>query len=257
MTPIRRVSILHGLLGHPDALASFARSVSDVLGVPARVVLLPGHGESPWGTESRSFEEVVAALAARAFPEGAHEELVLGYSLGGRLALGLLAVAPPAAVLAVGAHLGLREPAERLARRRWDLEKASRVRELGIEAFADEWERESIFATQQGLPPERRSEQQRARGRHRPEAIAWAFDVLGTGNMPDLHPRVSAHRERVTLVAGALDARFVAHYHAHPELSVIVIPHAGHNILLERPEALLGPLGAALRREPVAVGASS
>jgi 2-succinyl-6-hydroxy-2,4-cyclohexadiene-1-carboxylate synthase len=247
---VRRVSLLHGLLGHPDALLAFTGAVSDALGVPTRAVLLPGHGESPWGTEHRSFDEVVDALWARAFPDGGERELVVGYSLGGRLALGMLARANPAAVLAIGAHLGLRDPEERRARRRWDLDQAARVREFGVEAFAAEWEREPLFATQQALPPEQRLEQRRVRCRHRPEAIAWAFDVLGTGSMPDLLPRVSAQRDRVTLVAGALDSKFVAHYHACPELSVIVVPNAGHNVLLERPDVLLAALRAVARGVP-------
>jgi 2-succinyl-6-hydroxy-2,4-cyclohexadiene-1-carboxylate synthase len=255
--PFRRVTLLHGLLGHPESLASFAGAVSDALGVPARAVLLPGHGESPWGTDHRSFDEVVDALATRVFPAGAEEELVVGYSLGGRLALGLLARTQPAAILAIGAHLGLGDPDERSARRRWDLQQAERVRELGIEAFAAEWEQEPIFATQQTLLPARLAEQRRARARHLPEAIAWAFDVLGTGSMPDLSPRLAPHRERVTLVAGALDAKFVSHYQAALELSVIVVPNAGHNVLLERPDALLATLRAVSHGEPISKRAAT
>jgi 2-succinyl-6-hydroxy-2,4-cyclohexadiene-1-carboxylate synthase len=236
---LRRVSVLHGLLGHPEALGPFCSSVTAALDVPTRAVLLPGHSESPWGMEHRSFEEVVLALASNAFLNGADDELIVGYSLGGRLALGLLAHVEPAAVVVIGAHLGIADPQERLSRRRWDLEKAAQVRDLGVEKFAGEWEQEPLFASQRALPEATLAVQRRARSRHLAEGIAWCFDVLGTGQMPELLPRVRAHRSRVQIVVGAKDAKFIAHYEAFPELSPIVVPQAGHNVLLERPEALV------------------
>ena len=67
-----------------------ARLLSESLDVPIRCSLLPGHGPAPWGLELKSYEAVVESLARRLFPDGdASGQLLAGYSLGGRLALGV------------------------------------------------------------------------------------------------------------------------------------------------------------------------
>src|SRR2546426_11494466 len=99
--------LLHGFAGAPESWDAVVARLRDATVVgPA----LTGHGAplaADWDAE-------VARLGAL-LPDGAH---VCGYSLGGRLALGLLAAYPHkiARATLIGAHSGIVDDAERAAR---------------------------------------------------------------------------------------------------------------------------------------------
>lgn len=249
---VRSVTLLHGFLGLPSSLSGFARALRTELGVPIRSVLLPGHGSSPWGLEASTFDAAVSALRDRVFTRAADGEVLVGYSMGGRLALALGAAEPGVArVIAIGAHLGIRDEAERASRVSEDDRRADAVCELGLERFAETWSSEPIFASQRGLAHDVLSEQALARASHTERGIAWALRTLSTGRMPDLRERLEASRTQVALLAGSLDAKFVAHHASVerarlPNVRVGVVPGCGHNTVLEDLSGSVAAVRAAL-----------
>jgi 2-succinyl-6-hydroxy-2,4-cyclohexadiene-1-carboxylate synthase len=216
-----------------------ARLLGESLDVPIRCSLLPGHGPSPWGLELGSYSEVVDALAQRLFPDGdASGQLLAGYSLGGRLALGVaLRVRGLRGVVAFGAHLGLTSESERSERQRWDDQMAAQVRRDGVERFFSQWAELPLFASQRSLPADVLAEQTAIRNGHSAAGISWAFSALGTGRMPNLLPELLASSLNITLVAGSLDAKFCELYQplVGSSLRVIRLEGAGHNAFLEDP----------------------
>lgn len=237
-TQAPRVVFLHGMLGQP--------SMFDAVRPPGSLALtLPGHGLAPWGTQFSTFDEVVGALAGKIAARTARAPLVLvGYSLGGRLALGLCAAASRFGlrirdVVTVGAHLGL-DAEQRAERRAWDRDMAELVRSRGLAAFVDQWQALPLFATQS---PAQRERQRAGREQHDPTAIAWAFEAMGTGAMPSLAARLASpdRAARLHLCAGALDTKFTAIVHAAAKqlrrCDAHVVPDAGHNVVLEQPKA--------------------
>jgi 2-succinyl-6-hydroxy-2,4-cyclohexadiene-1-carboxylate synthase len=231
------VTFLHGFLGAPEQAAAFAAKLP--VGISVEAFVLPGHGPRPWTPEG-SFTEIAGAMAQAL---AAHERRVLlGYSLGGRLALAMAAVAPDAfrSVIAVGAHLGFAHASEREERRRIDAARAELVRREGLGAFVDAWEKEPLFATQASVPASLLDEQRRWRSLHTTEGVAWSLEHLGTAEMPRLDPARGA--TRVALVAGGLDEKFAAIARdaawGSATLGAAIIPGVGHNVVLEAPEAL-------------------
>lgn len=234
----RRLVLLHGMLGQPSMFDGIRSNRSVAL-------VLPGHGPQPWGTQFASFDEVVSALAGKIVAKVARAPMVLvGYSLGGRLALALAAAASRFGlritdVVTVGAHLGLDEE-QRAERRAWDQEMAARVRNEGMQSFVDYWETLPLFATQSSA---QRSCQRSGRELHDPASIAWAFETMGTGAMPSLAPRLASpdRAARLHLVAGAFDSKFTRIAQAAADrlrrCEAHAIPGAGHNVVLEQPEA--------------------
>jgi 2-succinyl-6-hydroxy-2,4-cyclohexadiene-1-carboxylate synthase len=238
------VLLLHGLLGGPEA---FGEVVSE-LSYPGAILAarLPGHGASP-SVVPDGFEQAVAAIA-RAI---ARPALLVGYSLGGRLALGLAALHPRKVrgVIAVGAHLGIEDPKLRAERSEWERAQSELLLRVGLDAFVRQWEELPVFATQrelgesQGRVGEVRLARQRAmRLSHEARGIALAITRLGSGRMPLLSQKLAQHRVFVLMVAGERDRSFdahaerasdaSAHVHAH------VVPSVGHNVALEAPATL-------------------
>jgi len=104
--PSERCVLIHGFAGSPASWDAVVERLPEDWSVlrPA----LAGHDPlAGWPQEVRSFEDEVDRLAHEIGP--GPPSLLCGYSLGGRLALGLLARHPGrfAAALVIGAHPGL------------------------------------------------------------------------------------------------------------------------------------------------------
>ncbi|MCB1058004.1 MAG: hypothetical protein KDD11_21090, partial [Acidobacteria bacterium] len=130
-----------------------------------------------------------------------------GYSLGGRLALGLLAAHPDrfSGATLIGTNPGLATEGDGTARRVGDETWARQLEDQGLDAFLDAWESQPLFATQS---PEQRRCQRHLRARLDAPALAAALRALGLAEMPDYRSRLAALELPVTLVAGEADAKF-------------------------------------------------
>lgn len=229
--------LLHGLLGSPavfHGLVARSNHPGEMLALE-----LPGHGVPPRPMPS-SFEHCVDELSRELPP---HSVLV-GYSLGGRIALGIAARHPRLVhgVVAVGAHPGISCDRERRERLAWELAQRELLAREGLVAFVRQWEELPLFASQRSLDRERLAAQRATRLGHDPRGIAAALAVLGTGSMPSLLQGLGAGRVPVLMLAGAGDPRFVAlareAQRVAPNVLARVLDGSGHNVVLEAPEAL-------------------
>ena len=192
----------------------------------------------------RRFEDEVDRLA-RALPPAAGGDCHLaGYSMGARLALGLLARHRRrfASATLIGVHPGLASAGERRARQASDEALARRLESEGLERFIDHWQSLPLFRTQAGLPPAVLAAQRRQRLRHDPAGLAYALRLLGLGQMPDYRAELARLELPIRLLAGELDGKFrrlgESMAEALPQAEVEVVPGAGHNLLLEAPRAV-------------------
>lgn len=230
--------LLHGLTGGPESFDALARE----LPAGARLVrpLLAGHGPCPTLPERWAGE--VSRLVGLLEDEGVEGAHLVGYSMGGRLGWSLLDAAPArfSRATLIGAHPGLATRAEREARRAEDQRWIELLERDGLDAFLAAWEALPLWRSQASLPAELEREQRRVRRQHQPSALAAALRALGLAEMPPARPE--RIRVPVTLVVGALDQRHLAlASELAPKLPrgrCRVVPDAGHNVLLERPQAL-------------------
>ncbi len=249
--------LLHGFTGSPqswDPVITRATLEQD----PQRPALL-GH-RSDWRKfEVGSFTEEVERLCALASSRR-RPRLLAGYSLGARVAAGMLATAPElfdGAVL-IGVHPGLSDEAARHERREADAANAQALRTEGLSAFISRWEKQPLFATQAALPAEITAQQREIRLKHDPEGLARSLEILGLGAMPCYSRALRATPVPTTLMAGGKDTKFrtlatdLAARGAH--LDAIIVDGAGHNLLMEAREAVAEALRRAERR---AVGGAS
>ncbi len=91
-----RVAFLHGLFGQGRNWMQIAKAVSGPHGADARCLLLdlPDHGRSPW-SEEFSLTAYAAAVAATLRTAGGEDRwVVVGHSLGGKVAMALAITDP-------------------------------------------------------------------------------------------------------------------------------------------------------------------
>ena len=225
---------LHGFTGSPLSW-DFLPERTGLL-APALV----GHAGAIDDAPVASFDDELDRLATWLPDSGtAH---VLGYSMGARLALGL-AVRHPARVsrlTLVSGHPGLTSDTERLARRASDAAWCELLSARGLPAFVDVWEAQPLWATQAGLTDRAREQKRRERLSHSAQGLVHALRCTGLAEMPVYGLQLPEIRVPVTLIAGESDTKFSALACAMalrlPRARLEILPGAGHDLLLERPE---------------------
>jgi 2-succinyl-6-hydroxy-2,4-cyclohexadiene-1-carboxylate synthase len=168
------------------------------------------------------------------------DDIVLGYSLGGRLAVQALAAGmiAPRALLLLSTHPGLQSAAERAARLSHDAAWAERFRTEHWQTVMAAWNAQALF---RGVPLA-------------PEDVApWRSEIVrgftqwSLGHQPDLRARLAATACPMLWLAGEDDPKFVALAHraaeSIPQARAVVLAQAGHRVAVQAP----GATAAALR----------
>lgn len=230
--------LLHGFTGAPDSWAEVRRHLAtrDILAPP-----LLGHDGTPGQTDVRTFGDEVDRLAGVVLARGQDRPHVVGYSMGGRVALGLLIRHPRLfrGATLIGASPGLGDEPERQARARRDEEWARLLEDQGLPTFVAAWEALPLWGSQEAVPARSLAHQRLIRRSHDPLGLARALRVIGLASMPDYRPALAAIDAPVRLVAGERDRKFVALAREMadllPDAELRTVGDAGHNVVLERP----------------------
>jgi 2-succinyl-6-hydroxy-2,4-cyclohexadiene-1-carboxylate synthase len=205
---------------------------------------LIGHGRSfaPADPARYTMERCVADLLGLLDELGLACVDLLGYSMGGRVALQLAAAAPERVghLILESASPGLAEPGERAARMASDETLAAWIEQEGLEWFVDHWAAIPLFASQAALPAAVRAELRARRLRGSTCGYANSLRGMGTGRQTSLWGRLPQLAMPTLLISGELDVKYVAlgaqMAALLPNTRHIVVPAAGHTVHLEQPE---------------------
>ncbi|TAK22429.1 MAG: 2-succinyl-6-hydroxy-2,4-cyclohexadiene-1-carboxylate synthase [Chloroflexota bacterium] len=238
----RTLLALHGFTGsvatwHPF-LAEFSRHVS-ILAVDAL-----GHGgsDAPSDPTRYAVAEAVLDLAAVLERFSIDAVVLLGYSMGGRVALEFALTFPERtrSLILESASPGIVHPRERRVRQSTDAKLAEIAEQRGIAAFVDRWELAPIFASQRAMPDDRRAALRAGRLAQNPCGLANSLRGAGQGVAPEAWSRLGDLAMPVKLIVGALDEKYVAIGQKMTTVisrnDLTIVPDAGHSVHLETPE---------------------
>ncbi|PAP77902.1 alpha/beta fold hydrolase [Rubrivirga marina] len=238
------VVLLHGFLGRGADWDSVR------LGLPTdwdvHAPDLPGHGSAHALPEAAHTVDGAADLVAS--QAEAPVDLV-GYSMGGRLALHVAVTRPEAVrrLVLISASPGLRAEAERAERRALDAARAAEIA-ADLPAFVDRWYRMPLFS----LPDDLRHRLTADRIAHNdPAGLGRSLEGMGTGAQPSHWDALAGIRAPTLAVAGARDAKFVRLAQQMAEaggFETAIVPGAAHLLPAEAPDALAALLTDFLTR---------
>lgn len=237
------ILLLHGFTGnrtHWDTLTDILHTEYQVITVD-----LIGHGDtdSPPNHARYSMHHVADDLMQLLAHLGINQCHLLGYSMGGRLALYTALHHPQfiRSLILESSSAGLRTEFERQTRRASDNALADKIESLGIDWFADFWATLSLWDSQQSLPQNIRDTQHQQRKSNNTVGLANSLRGMGTGVQPSLWDQLSTVYAPTTLITGALDTKFCAinteMQTALPNATHHTLLNVGHNTHLENPDA--------------------
>lgn len=233
--------LLHGFTGDTSSWEPFVNAWD---GHRLIMVDIVGHGrsDSPADPERYSMAHAVTDLCAVLDALAVDRAAVLGYSMGGRVALHFALDAPTrvSALILESASAGIASASEREKRVESDNALADDIERDGIKAFADRWQALSLFDSQGRLPAYVLAAQRERRISQSPLGQANSLRGMGTGRQSYLQPRLGELSMPTLLLAGALDTRYATLAHEMGALiadsRVEIIPDAGHAAHLEKPD---------------------
>lgn len=234
--------LLHGFTGSAANWEPHLPLFSDQFSVISVDILGHGRTDSPSNPSHYTMPQVAADIIALLDGWRIKQTALLGYSMGGRLALYLACHYPDrfSHLILESSSPGLPTAAERAARRQNDESLANWIEANGIPAFVDKWESLPLWHSQQQLPEAVRQQLRRQRLQNSSVGLANSLRGMGTGAQPSLWPQLGALTLPTLLIVGDLDTKFVTINEKMevqlPNGRLHIIPRAGHITHLERPE---------------------
>lgn len=229
---------LHGFTGSET---TFERTSSKLQHHRHLRIELAGHGLAAqsacsYAEQVNDLIGIVTVLDIKGFA-------VVGYSMGGRLALGLACTYPERVTHLVleSSSPGLRTQTEQVARREHDERLAQRLEQEGLEAFITFWEKIPLFASQQQLPTHQRLKLRQQRLHNSVAGLSASLRGMGTGAQPSYWSELSQLTCPILSVVGRLDAKYrqlsSEMQAVQPQLEIATVANAGHIVHFEAPEA--------------------
>ncbi|MEW6411456.1 MAG: 2-succinyl-6-hydroxy-2,4-cyclohexadiene-1-carboxylate synthase [Candidatus Zixiibacteriota bacterium] len=230
---------LHGFMGSSLDWQDIADCFAEKYGIIA--LDLPGHGQTVATTD----DDYTMPRCASGIVDLLHDLNItrthlIGYSMGGRLALYLATHYPKLVdkVIVESASPGLKTQQERSARVEHDLQIARDITTLPMAEFLARWYDQPLFATVDKNGPPFQSLMRRCL-LNDSALLAKSLRHMGTGAQPSLWSDLPKIRSQLLLIVGGQDAKFksIAEEIAEirPATKIVVIPDAGHNVHMENP----------------------
>ena len=218
---------LHGFMGSPKDWDPFIFP-----NFSKRCITIPGHEFSPLPHQKPLLRELLKIIYKQFNKK---KSILIGYSLGGRLAMHFACAFPELidSLIILSANPGLECSQQRAIRRKKDEKWADFLLNYGLSSFLKKWQEQSLF---NALPPL----SFKRREHHCPNALSRILRELSPGRLPSLWSRLPHFSFETLYLFGEndIDYKKIAKK-MEGSIAVDMIPKAKHAIHLENPSACI------------------
>ena len=245
------ILFLHGFLGNCH---EFNQSISLLSNdFYCLAVDLPGHGKTQviGGEECYKMEHTAQGLIKFISALGIKRCILIGYSMGGRLALYLALYFPEyfSQVILESASPGLRTQAERDKRIQQDIKLAKELETEDFSDFLTKWYNQPLFASLKKHPDFERMLEHRLQSN--PLELSKSLHNLSTGCQPSLWIKLQENLVPLLLLVGELDQKFISINTEMVSLckfaQLEIVKNCGHNIHFENATLFVETIGRFLK----------
>ena len=231
------IVLLHGFLGDKQDWSAVTKILAEHYYCIS--IDLPGHGDSlnqPLATPG--FETCCELIQQTVSKLGIETYHLIGYSLGGRIALHL-ARRYPSSVLSLileSCHPGLQSEQDKAQRKVNDAQWADKLTHLDITAFLTQWYQQAVFAdlsiTEQQTMITRRSGNQGA-------TLSNCYQATSLAQQADLWDTPAVISASCFFIAGSNDKKFLSlatRWQQQYPLKLYAVNASGHNVHSAAPD---------------------
>ncbi|MFV0337853.1 MAG: alpha/beta fold hydrolase [Chthoniobacterales bacterium] len=239
-----RLLLVHGFMGSPRDWEDFVKFYPRGSRIDA--VILPGHGSRPEAVcDFGSTAEELARVIQKETPAAT----LIGYSLGGRLALAAACQTEVQRLVLVSSTAGLQDKEERMKRRQADAILAERLKTSQtpevFQRFLQDWWGQALFISLKEYPDALKKLFARRR-EHSSEALAEVLKKWSPGRQKPLWNKLRNLKCPSLFLAGEKDAKYTALAKkmatSCPNGNYKIICGAGHMLHVEAPKSLADEL---------------
>jgi 2-succinyl-6-hydroxy-2,4-cyclohexadiene-1-carboxylate synthase len=200
------VLAIHGFSGSGSDWAPIAERLSCAVVAPD----LLGHGDSPAPEEQEQYRIQAVAEQCAAWCDSERHWVVMGYSMGGRVALRTAALLGSRlrGLVLISASPGLESPVDRTERMAHDQALAGQIEESGIGWFQKHWAEQPIIQSQQQIPDDIRTGMEERRKENRAVGLAGSLRGMGQGAADPVWSTLSEIHVPTLVISGEEDGRY-------------------------------------------------
>ena len=239
------VFMLHGFTGSLEDWQDIYPKLDERFNYIGIDIIGHGDSDSPKEVKYYSTQSMVGYLDAILNHFAISQAILLGYSMGGRIALNF-AVSHSHKVKGLileSTSAGIKNEKDRTKRIKSDEELASYIENEGMGRFAVRWMDQDLFNTQRRFSDERLKKIRNNIAQNSSAGLINTLREFSTGKMPYITEKLSAIQCKVLLISGKLDTKF---YKLNSEIVTkfpnakhATIKNAGHNTHLEEPKRFI------------------
>ncbi|MEM7673305.1 MAG: alpha/beta fold hydrolase [Verrucomicrobiota bacterium] len=228
---------LHGLLGCGADFDPLGRGLDPQFSLYSPD--LPGHGSR--GNEREiTLDSTISYLRACHARNAPSARVLLGYSMGGRIALNWAVKEPNRfdALILISTSPGIRDPQEREKRLLSDQTWIESLKAIERSAWLKLWEQQPVFKTPAPISKSVGSQVDKQRMLADPDGWIAAMQGLGNGVIPFLENPLQHCNLPCLLISGEADRKFQkihTNLAKSPAVNNVIIEQSGHRPHLEQP----------------------
>lgn len=235
-----KVVFLHGYTGSSDTWEEVITCLPTSMDI--LTVDLIGHGQTSKPTDFERYyvEEQIEDLHSLFKQINWTHFTLVGYSMGGRLALAYAAKYPVYKLILESSSPGLESEEERIKRKHADEKLAERIINEGITSFVDYWESIPLFHSQRSLSLEKQKKIREERLAGSKTGLSNSLRGFSTGVQPSYWNKLKELKTPIVLLTGKFDQKF---YEIAKKMQKILpnsahkqVNKVGHAIHVEKPE---------------------
>lgn len=221
------LSALHGFLGRPEDFDGLGVTLNAIDYLKTRE-LSSGHDFKSWAENFNKF------IQAQNRTEAKH--VLIGYSLGGRLALHAIQQNPQlwSGLVLISTNPGI-PPWERVSRLASDQVWAEKFETMIFEKVLAQWNAQPVFQGSQNEPIRKESDYNR-------HLLAKCLTQWSIGIQEDFHPFLQTTRVPVLYLSGEKDLKYTAIGQnikkANSQIQTFSVAQSGHRVLFDQPQVL-------------------
>ena len=233
------VLFLHGFTGCAEDWFPVFEQLPDKYNYLALDIVGHGKSDSPGNVENYKLESLIAQIKFVKNHLTPNKVFLLGYSMGGRLALSYAAANPDdvKGLILESATAGIKNDEERQKRYEEDLKLAEFIETHTLEEFIEMWHDQELFNTQRRFSNDKLKKMKKKKSSASKIGYANSLKGFSTGIMPPVHDKLKKIPIKTLLISGDLDSKFTG---INARLSKRffkakhkIVRNSGHNTHLE------------------------